>query len=932
MRLIDLFTRALITGGGIGTIVAVLTVCVFLVVVAVPLFDPATTTPRPPLVAPPAMAPSGSAPILGFDEYRTQGFVLDSMGVITVFRADTGAQVSRLTPLGAQVPVCRSYDPRSGTVVFALDDGAIRFGRIRWELAYFEPASLPPHLAALAGDAFALHAWDARPGSDGAPKSRLEGIVQRTPAGQLRGIALAVDLEPPKKLAPGRVALLDHALSADGNPTIAFWLTGAPPGHGLHVVAGKLKVSLTTGSRTLSYGKVIAIDAPRLDAAPPCLLTLSHLGVHLLLAWPDGRALRVRCEPAAGRARLAETIDLVPAAHATLTAAAFAIGRETLVVGDSTGAVAAHFAVPAVVSGYETVRVRDTTWVFYEGSPEAERFRIDGTLPESATLELPERRLKLCAPSAEVANAYVEALTLDGVRFARARELAPARGHAVTSIAASQRSRTIAAGYADGAITLLQATSGKRLAEIHSAGGPVRALSITPKEDGFAALGSALAQWDLEVGHPEATLGALFTPVWYEGYKTTEHMWQSTAGEDASEPKLGLVPLVFGTIKATLYSMMFGAPLALLAALYASQFLHPKRKAVVKPVIELMASLPSVVLGFLAGLVFAPFVEHNLASLVGAAFTLPVFVLGGAYLWQLLPFDRAQKLAPYRLAFVALAMAVGVGLGLGYTGPWIEACLFEGDLIRYLDGKHVVPRFGSPTSGWFLFLLPACALASALVSGAVSQAWLGGRARNWTHRQTAVRDLAKFATGVAFSVAVAYALASVLTLVVDPRGPSSPIDTYIQRNALIVGFVMGFAVIPIIFTIADDALSSVPDHLRFASLGAGATPWQTAVRIVVPTAMSGLFSAVMIGLGRAVGETMIVLMAAGNTPIMQVNVFNGFRTLSANIATEMPEAVQGSTHYRTLFLAALLLFAMTFVLNTVAEVVRLRFRKRAGEL
>jgi phosphate transport system permease protein len=143
---------------------------------------------------------------------------------------------------------------------------------------------------------------------------------------------------------------------------------------------------------------------------------------------------------------------------------------------------------------------------------------------------------------------------------------------------------------------------------------------------------------------------------------------------------------------------------------------------------------------------------------------------------------------------------------------------------------------------------------------------------------------------------------------------------------------MGFAVIPIIYTIADDALSAVPDHLRAASLGAGATPWQTAVWVVVPTAMSGLFSAFMIGLGRAAGETMIVLMAAGNTPIMDWNIFNGFRTLSANIAVELPEAVQYSTHYRMLFLAALCLFIITFVVNTLAELVRLKFRKKAFQL
>ena len=164
----------------------------------------------------------------------------------------------------------------------------------------------------------------------------------------------------------------------------------------------------------------------------------------------------------------------------------------------------------------------------------------------------------------------------------------------------------------------------------------------------------------------------------------------------------------------------------------------------------------------------------------------------------------------------------------------------------------------------------------------------------------------------------------------DPRG--GLVDTYVQRNALVVGFLTGFAVVPIIYTLAEDALSSVPDHLRAASLASGATPWQTALHVVVPTAMSGIFSAVMIGVGRVVGETMIVLMAAGNTPVLDWNVFNGFRTLSATIAVELPEAVQDGTLYRLLFFAALVLFAMTFVINTLAEVVRQRFRRRAYEL
>ena len=164
----------------------------------------------------------------------------------------------------------------------------------------------------------------------------------------------------------------------------------------------------------------------------------------------------------------------------------------------------------------------------------------------------------------------------------------------------------------------------------------------------------------------------------------------------------------------------------------------------------------------------------------------------------------------------------------------------------------------------------------------------------------------------------------------DPRG--GVVGTYVQRNVLVVGFAMGFAVIPIIYTIAEDALSAVPEHLRAASLACGGTPWQTAIYVILPTALSGVFAAIMIGMGRAVGETMIVVMAAGNTPLLDWNIFNGLRALSANIAVELPEAVKDGTLYRVLFLAALTLFVMTFLLNTLAEIIRIRFRKRAVQL
>ena len=124
----------------------------------------------------------------------------------------------------------------------------------------------------------------------------------------------------------------------------------------------------------------------------------------------------------------------------------------------------------------------------------------------------------------------------------------------------------------------------------------------------------------------------------------------------------------------------------------------------------------------------------------------------------------------------------------------------------------------------------------------------------------------------------------------------------------------------------------MPTHLINGSLALGATRWQTLIRVVILTASPGIFSAVMIGLGRAVGETMIVLMATGNTPVMDLNIFQGMRTFAANIAVELPEAEVDSSHYRILFLTALVLFMITFVFNTVAEVVRQRLRSRYGSL
>ncbi|MFK8041718.1 ABC transporter permease subunit [Congregibacter sp.] len=149
---------------------------------------------------------------------------------------------------------------------------------------------------------------------------------------------------------------------------------------------------------------------------------------------------------------------------------------------------------------------------------------------------------------------------------------------------------------------------------------------------------------------------------------------------------------------------------------------------------------------------------------------------------------------------------------------------------------------------------------------------------------------------------------------------------YEQRNALLVGMAMGVAITPVMFSIVEDSIFAVPRSLSDGSLALGATRWQSLARVVLPAASPAILSALLIGLARGLGETMIVLLATGNTPLMEPGAFSGLRSLSASIAVELPEAGSESVQFRLLFLAALVLFGLTFVLNTVAELFRQRLR------
>jgi phosphate transport system permease protein len=419
-------------------------------------------------------------------------------------------------------------------------------------------------------------------------------------------------------------------------------------------------------------------------------------------------------------------------------------------------------------------------------------------------------------------------------------------GSPITELIPEERRKGFLAVDRDGLMGVFYTTSQRQLLATTVAGN-AQAVAISPRANRVLVEdGDVLRSYDLDNPHPEVSWHALWGKVWYESYDEPAYIWQSTSASGDFEPKLSLSPLAFGTLKAAFYAMLLAAPLAVASAIYTAYFMAPPMRRKIKPVIELMEALPTVILGFFAGLFLAPFLELHLPGIFVLLITLPIAIVATGFLWSRLP------------ASIRLRVPAG----------WESAILIP--VVLFV--------------GWLSFA----------ISGHL-EAWLfGGNMPQWLRNEMGI--------------------------------------TFDQRNALVVGIAMGFAVIPNIYSIAEDAVFSVPKSLTLGSLALGATPWQTLTRVVILTASPGIFSALMIGMGRAVGETMIVLMATGNTPIMEANIFEGMRTLAANVAVEMPESEVGGTHFRVLFLAALVLLLFTFVMNTLAEIIRQRLRMKYSSL
>ena len=444
-----------------------------------------------------------------------------------------------------------------------------------------------------------------------------------------------------------------------------------------------------------------------------------------------------------------------------------------------------------------------------------------------------------------VISQWFEVPTDEGRTFKYIRQFDA--GGQIVDLEVEDYRRTFYAVTHDGKLNVFHTTSEADLYHEALPNRETQMITIDPRANHLLAeAGNELTLFKLSNEHPEVTWSGLWEQVWYEGYPEPSYTWQSTSGSDDFEPKFSLVPISFGTIKAALYAMLFAVPIGLAAAVYTAYFMSPSVRKVVKPTVEIMEALPTVILGFLAGLWLAPIIEAYLPGVLAVIILTPLSIIGFAALWQLLPSQLRNTLGEGRASLILVPLVLFVGWLSFSMSPWVEAVLFDGNVRGYLTNE----------------------------------------------------------LGVTFD----------------------------QRNSLVVGIAMGFAVIPTIFSIAEDAVFSVPKHLSNGSLALGATPWQTLTKVVLLTASPGIFSAIMMGLGRAVGETMIVLMATGNTPIMDWNIFEGMRTLSANIAVEMPESEVGSSHYRILFLAAFVLFIFTFFFNTIAEFVRQRLRDKYSSM
>jgi len=498
-----------------------------------------------------------------------------------------------------------------------------------------------------------------------------EGILERTPENQYRLVVFRPKAGKPIQVAKSPIHALDLSFPPSGKAFAALTRD-----RGLTVATIETRLDMMTGlEREVARKLILPYKVPD-GRELPQHVALTGGATELFLVWSDGFCIRYDSRrlgddgaPVPDAKRRAEMFRLVDDGG-ELRTLGFLVGKSTLLAGDNAGQVHAWFP----------------------------------TRPQTAT-------------------------TVDGIEMVRPRIYRGPRS-AVRSLAVSPRSRLLLVGYESGEARVFQATQDRTLAQLeadHAA--PADAVALAPKEDALLVSSAAgWRTWEFDPGHHDVSLDTLFTSHWYEREESPTHTWQSTGSDDA-EPKLGLIPLIFGTLKATLYSMLMAIPIALLAAVYTSEFLKPSVRSPVKSVIEMMASLPSVVLGFLAALVVAPFVASVLPATLAALLTVPFAFILGARLWQMLPSDTALRLGGTpKLLTMGLFLPLGIGLAT-LLGPLLERTFFGGDILGWLNRQDGV---GGAAGGWTFLLLPLGVLALAMAWGRYGAPRVRSVGFNWT--------------------------------------------------------------------------------------------------------------------------------------------------------------------------------------------------------
>lgn len=916
----DRLMSGIIRVGGVGVIVAVLGILVYLAAVTLPLFSTAQTSPlsrgRLPFTEPPLF--------VSIDEHRTSVMWLDPEGVLRAAGADTGeVYFERRLPPDGRTLTAFSRGPRDSSTALGYDDGSVQAGEAEFRTSFLPPEREGEFTDLLYGETAVT----------------ADGVVQRVEGDRLRVTSVRVEMPEPAQLEEGEGAVV----------RLDFF---APQGAGTQVIAA-LREDGTGALNSVRVIRPLTGEAPRLRLTPrPLTIVPPSPGAGLpdhLFSTPDAHAFAVWNDGAAQRYAVIDSeAMLVESFRVTepgvrVTDARMLLASRTLLIGDERGGVSCWFAAPDNRSDapdrLTTVRGHDFP---PSGSP------VVSVRPTSRDRMIAVSTADGALRVRHITSHKLVAQIGTGLDDDIATGLVAPKTDALFAFAdtGEWRSWAMDPGHPDATFRSIfgkvwyegapepqyvyQSSSGDDAAEVK--------LSLTP-----LIMGSLKATvYAMLFAVPLAVLAAIFTSEFL--HPRVRLAVKPVVEVMASLPSVvlgfivGLIiaPIVAPRIGGVLLALVY-VPFLVMLAGYVWQLLPVRIDAMIPSRYKLAIIGATVMSLLLAALAAGPVVERALFSpsendvlaLAGSVEPVPPSQwpewLGRP---EAISSEAQRELRSMGLYFRDGVVVRPVG---SLDDPEIaqrarERGYTEASVIQWLNGV-----IGGPWPGWFLLAFPIAVPAVTLLRSRLADNAIESATASSPRLTVAVVDLVKMTLTLLGAFGAAAIFAWALTGAgLDPR--DSIFGPFSIRNTLIVGIGMGFAVIPIIYTIAEDALSRVPDQLRSASLGSGATRWQTAVRVILPMALSGIFSACMIGFGRAVGETMIVLMATGNTPTMDWNIFSGFRTLSANIAVELPEAPKDSTHYRVLFLCGLVLFAITFVINTFAELVRQRFRAKAASV